>query len=66
MWKISFIMDLVFQTTYSPSDDEHIPFTRSFSFRTGLSDNDSNGRFKNEYSRKEEMTYYAEILMSQL
>jgi hypothetical protein len=52
--------------TYSPSDDEHIPFTRSFSFRTGLSDNDSNGRFKNEYSRKEEMTYYAEILMSQL
>lgn len=51
---------------YIPSDNDEIPFTKSFSFRTGLSDEDSNGKFKNEYTRKEEMTYYTEILMSQL
>lgn len=52
--------------SYIPSDDEHIPFSRTFAFPTGLSDNDPNGKFKNEYTRKEELTYYSEILMSQL
>lgn len=52
--------------SYVPSDDEHIPFSCTFSFKTGLSDDDSNGKFKNAYTRKEELTYYSEILMSQL
>ena len=51
---------------YVPSNSDAIPFAQSFSFETGLSDNDPNGKFKNEYTRKEEITYYTQILMSQL
>lgn len=51
---------------YTASDDEHIPFTWTLVFTTGLSNYSSNGKLKPQSVRSDEISYYTQIFLNEL